>query len=1022
MTNMTDTNHNTHDSDDPQAAPPADGEKKPKIIYVYNFAKELRAKFSGNITAKSLIALCATLGFEGIVNDFHQLSQEQAAAILKHYSDTLPLRRNAKSKKSKERSSRTGKQTRTAFTGDVLSRKSATPAAPANEAAGDPAADAASASDTPDDEVPATPEPGEVDEWGMIAEVEAEKAKAEEEEAERYVAKFIFPQHLEKLRKSALSNITIKNREYKSTSDRSLIKKILGREFLADDLGDFLVIPYHDRNGERLKPLFWRVRPDKPHPPKDPNGKPGKYLSPSNAGTRIRISRNAGKVFDDPKSPICITEGELKTDCIDEHVMPCIGLPGVSCWSKPRPEDPKTKKKAGKRELHEDLACIAWKGRTVYIVFDSDYVSNENVRRELLAFAKALKAKGAIVLIVTLPSTKDGEKQGADDYIYTEGADEFRKRLAEAKNIDQTIADDQFTIIISVKEYLDNAKALCALRREKDLYQHGGYLAHIIETTIDTETAMIRRPAGAIAVRRLPPSLLRERLTRCADWMEWVGSGENAKLVPAHPPKSAVMAIMDRGDWPGINRLDTVVAYPVMLPDGSILCESGYQEKYQLYASIPATLKINVPDKPSKDDVTAAVNVLFDVVSNFPFENKSHRSAFLAALLSPLAYHAFDGCVPMFLIDGNTRGVGKGLLADVIALTVLGRRFSTMSYTNDKEELRKKITTLAIEGESMVLFDNLAGHFGNDILDNALTSNRWKDRILGGNTNYDGPLNLCYYSTGNNVQIHADTARRICSIRMETPEERPETKADFKYPDLRRHILENRSKLLSAALTILRGWHVAWRPKHNLTPWGSYEGWSAVVREAIVFAGLDDPGLTRLAVQETADRDAIAMAAILDGIQQMDPGGHGVTAAQIIATVTPSKRANDPPLPDWAIDFGEAIEEICGKKCSRTLGCRLRHFKHRTLRGDRCLTDDGGKNHSKTNRWTVVDPQTRKGSAGYAGFAGDVSANLEKPQTEPFADKETGHGREVTPHTPHTPQREDERYDVYGDDDKAVSA
>jgi hypothetical protein len=73
-----------------------------------------------------------------------------------------------------------------------------------------------------------------------------------------------------------------------------------------------------------------------------------------------------------------------------------------------------------------------------------------------------------------------------------------------------------------------------------------------------------------------------------------------------------------------------------------------------------------------------------------------------------------------------------------------------------------------------VLLDNLAGPVGNDVLDAALTSDRWKDRLLGGNRVSDGPLHVCWYGTGHNVQFHADTARRACHVRLETPDERPE--------------------------------------------------------------------------------------------------------------------------------------------------------------------------------------------------------------------------------------------------------
>src|SRR5262245_47892959 len=159
---------------------------------------------------------------------------------------------------------------------------------------------------------------------------------------------------------------------------------------------------------------------------------------------------------------------------------------------------------------------------------------------------------------------------------------------------------------------------------------------------------------------------------------------------------------------------------------------------------------------------------------DFPFETAAHRSALLAGLLTPLAWFLFDGPAPLFLIDKNVRGAGAGLLADVVALTVSGRRFPIMSYTNDREELRKRITALAIEGERLIMLDNLAGAVGNDILDAALTADWWKDRVLGGNRIYDGPLHVVWFATGNNVQLHADTSRRVCHVRMESHHERPE--------------------------------------------------------------------------------------------------------------------------------------------------------------------------------------------------------------------------------------------------------
>src|SRR5205823_1261456 len=129
-------------------------------------------------------------------------------------------------------------------------------------------------------------------------------------------------------------------------------------------------------------------------------------------------------------------------------------------------------------------------------------------------------------------------------------------------------------------------------------------------------------------------------------------------------------------------------------------------------------------------DVQTAVETLLAAVADFPFEADAYKAAWLAGLLTPLAWFAFDGPAPLFLIDANVRAAGKGLLADVIALIVTGRRFPVMAYTADRDELRKRITTLAVEGERLVLMDNLAGAVGNDVLDAALTSD-WKGAAVG---------------------------------------------------------------------------------------------------------------------------------------------------------------------------------------------------------------------------------------------------------------------------------------------------
>ncbi|MBN9517923.1 hypothetical protein J0H58_05275, partial [bacterium] len=540
---------------------------------------------------------------------------------------------------------------------------------------------------------------------------------------------------------------------------------------------------------------------------------------------------------------------------------------------------------------------------------------------------------------------------------------------------------------------------------EPDVYQRGGLLVQVVTQAAESASdAAVRRPAGAPAVRELVRPLLRERLTRAARWQKWSGGDENAQLVPAHPPDWSVAAVHTRGDWPGLHHLDAIVTHPVILPDGGVLTADGYHRGLRVLAGLPAGLSVAVPDAPTRGDVEAAVATLLDPLTDFPFQRPEHRAALVAALLSPLAWFLFDGPAPLFLIDANIRAAGKGLLADTVALPVTGRRFAVMSYTNDREELRKKITTLAMEGERLVLLDNLAGAVGNEVLDAALTSDRWKDRVLGENRVYDGPLQVVWFGTGNNVQLRADTARRVCHVRLESPDERPELREGLKSPDLRAHLLTRRGPLLSAALTILRAWVLAGKPTHGLRPWGSYEGWSGVVREAVVFAGLPDPGETREALQSTADREAAAMAEVIAGLELLDDTGRGLTAAEIVARVKDAER--EYAAPEWKWNLRAGIEELCGKLCSNLLGYKLRSFARRNF-GGKVL--DKSEARGGVNRWVVRDACGRPGDRnhplhphpnrlssppdeGDGGHGGDVPAGRGKRSPERFTNDDRPRG------------------------------
>jgi hypothetical protein len=523
-------------------------------------------------------------------------------------------------------------------------------------------------------------------------------------------------------------------------------------------------------------------------------------------------------------------------------------------------------------------------------------------------------------------------------------------------------ADGRPVITITTEEHTVNEQATRALGNDRTIYQRASLLVRVVRDDSPAGKG-IRRPL-APRIEALPPPLVRERLAASARWRSVRQTEGQPVMAPAHPPGWCVAAVHARANWPGVRHLEAVVDYPVLRPDGTLLLRPGYDPDTGLLLEMGAVFP-ELPECPTRGAAITAREILLEAVQDFPFGHPTHRATWLAALLTLLGRFAFSGPAPLFLADSNVRGAGKGLLLSIISQICTGHPFTVAAYTQDEDELRKRITSLVMAGDRLVLLDNLEGKFGNAVLDAALTATAWKDRVLGGNRQVEAPLCMTWYATGNNVVVATDTARRVGLIRLESPEERPELRGDFRHPNLLAWVGENRSRLLAAALTILRAYCAAGRPDMGLRPWGSFEGWSALVRSAVVWCDLPDPGETRLCLQNHADPTAEFMGTILACLEQMDPQRQGLTAAEIIHRAFPRDQAVAGPA--HLVELRAAIEGLIGRGDAQRLGYKLRAFRRRVFQGR--FLDRAGTEHQAA-RW-VVYPASAFRTGGEDGEDGE---------------------------------------------------
>jgi len=170
-----------------------------------------------------------------------------------------------------------------------------------------------------------------------------------------------------------------------------------------------LRVPIHSPDGETTRS---QLRPDRPR--RDKAGKVIKYETVGGSQCILDVHPRMRDEVRCGDGDLFVTEGIKKSDALTSRGLPTVGLIGVWNWQR-----------GG-----EMLPCwdhVRLNGRRVYIVFDSDVMTKENVQLALERLVAALEARGAEVLVVYLP----GPEKGVDDYLVAGGTVAELKMLAQ---------------------------------------------------------------------------------------------------------------------------------------------------------------------------------------------------------------------------------------------------------------------------------------------------------------------------------------------------------------------------------------------------------------------------------------------------------------------------------------------------------------------------------------------------------------------------------------------------------------
>jgi hypothetical protein len=482
---------------------------------------------------------------------------------------------------------------------------------------------------------------------------------------------------------------------------------------------------------------------------------------------------------------------------------------------------------------------------------------------------------------------------------------------------------------------VDDAERIL-IERDRNLYEFGDQVMRPARAPIK-----IADNKTTIGLRLVPVRLhhMIERFTSCIEFQKF--NRKENKWLPIDCPESVAKTYLERvGMW-NLPKLTTLTSCPLLLHDGRIVERPGFDAKSGVLFYPQGIAFPPVPAQPTKDDARLALEDIKALFREFPFVGGRSKSVLLSALLTSVSRLAYD-FAPLHGFDAPVAGTGKSKLVNCCSILVNGHECPVISQGEGETEFEKRLGAELLEGSRIISIDNCEAPLGGPLLCQTATQHLIKVRVLGFSKSVLIVNSALLFATGNNLKLYGDMLRRGLICRLDAGEERPELRA-FAEEDPERLLKCERGRYAVAALTVLRAYIVAGKPISR-QPLGGFEGWSNLVRNALLWLDEDDP-------VETIER-ARAEDPERQHLEAVITQWHAVLANRSVTTRTVIEEAcgfrldpsHDNPnyIAYYHPEFRNALLDVAGERGQVTtgrLGKWLGANKHKVVGGYRLAPD-----------------------------------------------------------------------------------
>ena len=329
-----------------------------------------------------------------------------------------------------------------------------------------------------------------------------------------------------------------------------------------------------------------------------------------------------------------------------------------------------------------------------------------------------------------------------------------------------------------------------------------------------------------------------DRMTYALTWfIDWIIVDNDGNVEERDVPQSTARGVLAEPDK-GLPVVRRIVSVPVFGSDGKLITSPGYYSESQLLFWPSSGLKLLRPrDEPTKADVRNAVDLLYEMVVDFPFKTTADRANTIAALIVSFIRELIDGPVPLFVFGKPTPGTGATLLVQVIAYVVMGVFATGITEARSEEEWARKILAALRRGWEILIIDNVVGKLKSAALASMVSTDQVSDRVVRTSNVETVEASCAVFVTGNNLQMSPELARRTVPIDLDAGVERPEFRVGFQHPNLRSWVRENRDLLIWAVYILVQNWTALGCPKGS-RKFGGFESWTEITGGILEAAGI----------------------------------------------------------------------------------------------------------------------------------------------------------------------------------------